>query len=157
MYELNVNVCPKDKTSLLQEPSVPVDKDGKIIHGQEPVEERGKAAPVSTPTVMLRATLRCDDPPLEIPLEHNMVIGREGTVVLDGFPNAIYLSRRHARFTNEPGGWYIQVEPDSRRASVVVNRTSVNGIDVPLGKKVMLNDGDRIVLANIHFTFKLHT
>lgn len=93
------------------------------------------------------AVLECTSKPdLELPLKSGDIIGREGTVDVTELTDSEYLSRKHARFRQRVGKWYI--ENLSTKSF-----TYVNGKRVEPNTEVEITDGDRVTLGIIRCTF----
>jgi len=104
---------------------------------------------MDAPSEDARATLECTSQPgVVLRINAGNVIGREGDVDLTELDDAKYLSRKHARFTERLGKWY--VENLSTKSF-----TYVNGKKVEPGTKVEIAAGDKLTLGTTRCTFNL--
>lgn len=95
------------------------------------------------------AVLECtSEPGVELSVTSGDIIGREGTVDVTALSDAEYLSRKHARFRQRVGKWY--VENLSTKSF-----TYVNGKRVEPNTEVEITDGDKVTLGIIRCSFHL--
>ena len=138
-----MNVIPEEGTDLSNMPSEPVK-----------VEETGdykKPSSVVSPTAALgfaEAVLEYSGPPIfTFLIKNGAVAGRAGSIDLTPLKESNYISGEHVRFHLENSKWYIENMSKT-------NKTCVNGKEVILGSRHLLNNGDYITMANTTFIFK---
>ena len=103
---------------------------------------------MDAPSEDARATLECTSQPgVVLRINAGNVIGREGDVDLTELDDAKYLSRKHARFTERLGKWY--VENLSTKSF-----TYVNGKSVEANTEQAIEPGDKLTFGIIRCTFK---
>lgn len=91
----------------------------------------------------------------EFPINPPAVIGRFDPSVgpidvdLGSIPEAVYVSRKHAKITNEDGAWKIEDLGSSNGTFILRN-------DFERIEEAELSDGDEIAFGNARFVFRLH-
>jgi len=87
-----------------------------------------------------------DDPKFRFALLDGLTIGREGDVNVASLPGGHYVSRVHATFVKEGGGWAIRDEGST-------NFTYVNSVKVEPGETHGLSNNDLISLGYMSFVY----
>ena len=77
--------------------------------------------------------------------------GSTAEAQLSGIPGVQYVHRRHCRFEQEDGIWYLCPLPQAE----YTNPTTINGRTVAPGERAAVRNGDRITLAGIRLTARL--
>ncbi len=138
-----MNVIPDEMTDLNNIPCEPAK-----------AEETGtnkKPSNVVSPTEVLgftEALLEYSGPPIfTFQVKNGAVAGRAGSIDLTPLKESNYISGEHARFHLEKNRWFVENMSET-------NKTCVNGKEVILGSRHLLNNGDYITMANTTFIFK---
>ncbi len=124
-----------------------------------PTTESTVSGDVVTPTVTaLRLTITDQEPPLEVPLTAELIIGRGDVRTrfepdIDLTPYGAYrlgISRRHARILYQDESLYL-VDSGSR------NGTAINGKSLTAKEPYPLQDGDVVRCGNLQLTVQFVT
>lgn len=87
-----------------------------------------------------------DDPSFRFALLDGLTIGREADIDVSRLPENKFVSRVHATFLKESGGWSIRDEHST-------NRTYLNSVALEPGERKPLKDGDLISLGYMCFIY----
>lgn len=74
------------------------------------------------------------------------LLGRQGDVGSDNFSE--YTARKHCRISFDGSSWFVEHLSET-------NSTSINRIELPRGIKNIINDGDRLVIADHRLSVKI--
>ncbi len=155
------DVCAQDGEFLGMVPAVPT-PDRPPEKALPPLEPTAEAAPAQQPdcTAAPKADpvlyLDCEGSGQCHAIRPGWTVGQahasnSAEAQLSGIAGVQYVHRRHCRFEQEEGIWYLCPLPQTD----YTNPTTINGRAVAPGERAAVRSGDRIALAGVRLTARM--